>query len=129
MSDDLGVALGLGRAVFDLGAQALHPHHDGFQITAVDGDREVRIIGQEALDVGQGGVSQFDDEFLAVVRRDQVDGEVHALSLARVHADADEVQEQLGAHGADHVGAGRIDLLTLRDARSQLESGREIAVA
>ena len=35
----------------------------------------------------------------------EVDREPHALGLAAVHADAEEVEEQLGGHRPDHVGA------------------------
>ena len=47
----------------------------------------VRVISRrrlESCDVGQRRVLQLDNEFLAVVRRDQVDGEPHALGLAAV---------------------------------------------
>ena len=69
------------------------------------------------------------EELLAVVRRDEVDREPHALGLAAVHADAEEVEEQLGGHRPDHVGAARIRGLALRDAGPQLVGGGEEAVA
>ena len=55
---DLWVALDLGRAICDLVRQLLGPHHDLLEVTAVDGDRQVRIVGQEALDVVQRGVAE-----------------------------------------------------------------------
>ena len=46
---------------------------------------------------------QLDEELLPVVGCYQIDGKFHALGLLAVHANAQEIQEQLGGHGPDQV--------------------------
>ena len=45
-------------------------HHRLLQIGAIDREGQVGIAGDEAFDVGECGVLHFDNEFLAIVRRD-----------------------------------------------------------
>ena len=124
------IALDLRRAVGDLRLQGLRAHHRQLEVGAVDGQGQVGVRRLKALDVGQRRVLHLDDEGLAVVRRDEVDGEAQALGLAAVHADAEEVQEQLGRHRPDHVGARRaVGGLALRDAGAQFVGAVQEAVA
>ena len=102
---DACVALHLRSAVGNLSLERFCTHHRLLQIGAIDREGQVGLFGLITLDVGERGVLQLDDELLAVVRRDEVDCEPHAFSLAAVHADAQEVEEQFGGHRADHVGA------------------------
>ena len=109
--------------------ERLLAHHRLLQVRAVDGQGQVGLLGQEALQVRERGVLELDHELLAVVRRDQVDGEPQPLGLAAVHADAQEVEEQLGRHRADDVGAARLGRGALRDAGPKLVGPGEEAVA
>ena len=107
------------RAAGDLGLERLLARHDLLEVGAVDRERQVGLgrRGSPAMFV-ERRVLQFDDELLAVVRRDQVDREPHPLRLAAVHADAEEVEEELGGHRADHVGAARLGRRRPRECRS-----------
>ena len=102
---DACVALHLRRAVGYLSLKRFCTHHRLLQLRAVYGEGQVGFLRLETFDVRERGVSQLNDKLFAVVRRDEVDREPHAFSLAAIHADAQEVEEQFGRHRADHVGA------------------------
>ncbi len=110
-------------------SSGLDAHHRLLQIRAVDRQAQVGLLGQEPGQVGERRVVQLDHELLAVVRRDQVHGELHPLGLAAVHADAQEVEEQLGRHRADDVRTTGLGRGALGDAGAQLVGPGQEAVA
>ena len=126
---NINVTLRSRGAVLYRRRKALDAHHNVLEVRTVDRDRQIRILVQEAFNIRKRRVRQLYRELLAVVRRDQVHRvRPDAFSLLAVHADADEVEEQLGRHRADHVGTGRFRRVTLGDARTQLESAGQEAV-
>jgi hypothetical protein len=88
------IAFHLRGSVRNLGFQRFFSGHRKFQVGTIDREGQVGLARKESLDVRERGILQFDDELLAVVRRDQVDCEPHPFRLAAVHADAQEVEEQ-----------------------------------
>jgi hypothetical protein len=61
------VTLNLRGTVFDHFHKWCRTAHHRFQVSAVDGDGKIRVIRQEALDIGQRGVTEFDKEFFTNV--------------------------------------------------------------
>src|SRR5215469_474944 len=62
-------------SVRNLRLQRFRSHHRAFQIGPVDRQDQVGLAGKESLDVRKRRVVHLDQEFLVIVRRDQVDGE------------------------------------------------------
>lgn len=87
------VALDRRRSVGDLRLQRRRLDHRLLEIWPVDGQREVRCRRLEALDVGQAGARELDEEGLARVGRHEVHGEAQAFGLAAVHADAEKFKK------------------------------------
>ena len=83
LRQDADVACDLRGAIGNLRRKGLCSHHGLFEIRAVDGQRQVGLFGLEAGDVGQRGVVQLDDEFLAIVGRSVVVGVNHSCNNLR----------------------------------------------
>src|SRR5262249_181686 len=69
------VAHCLSGSIRNLRLQSFRSHHRAFQIGPVDRQDQVGLAGKESLDVHKRRVVHLDQEFLVIVRLDQVDGE------------------------------------------------------
>lgn len=78
VSDKLRLAGG------DLFVKTDRTHHRLNKVGSVDGDAQIGVVRLNAFDIGQGGVAQFDDEFLAVVWGRKVDLKLFACGLFAV---------------------------------------------
>jgi hypothetical protein len=104
--------------------------HGPLQVGPVERDREIGLVGEEALDVGERRVAQLDHELFAVVGRDEVDAELHALGLRRCPGGC-RGSRATGSvrHRADDVRAGALRRRAARECRSAARGRREEAVA
>ena len=90
---DACVTFHLCGSVRDLRVQGLCTHHSLLKIRPIDREGQIGIVGLEPLDIRKRRILQLDQEFLAVVRRDQIDREAHPFGFMTVHANAEEVEE------------------------------------
>ena len=99
------------------------------EVRPIDRERQVGVIGLEARDIGERGVLNSTMNFSPLSGVTRLIVKRMPSAFAAVHANSEEVEEELGRHRPDHVGAARIGRLALRNAGPELVGSGEEAVA